>query len=60
MVSEWYFFVRAGVLGDRKVPVKLNGKVNETVVRPAMQSRDPGNIERQVARIETNGMRMLR
>ena len=25
-----------GVLGDRKMPVKLNGKVDETVVRPAM------------------------
>ena len=51
-----------GVLGDRKMPVKLNGKIDETVERPAMLygAETRATTKGQEARTETNGVRMLR
>ena len=51
-----------GVLCDRRMPVKLKGKVYKTVVRPALlYGADTWPTTRgQEARLEVNEMRMLR
>ena len=50
------------MLGDRRMPVKLKGTVCKTVVRPALlYGADTWPTTRgQEARLEVNGMRMLR
>ena len=52
----------SGVLCDRRIPVKLKGKVYRTVVRPAMLygAETWATTKRQESRIEVNEMRMLR
>ena len=52
----------SGVLCDKKMPVKLKGKVYRTVVRPAMLygAETWATTKRQESRIEVNEMRMLR
>ena len=52
----------SGVLCDRRMPVKLKGKVYRTVVRPAMLygAETWATTKRQESRIEVNEMRMLR
>ena len=54
--------VRCGVLCDKRMPVKLKGKVYRTVVRPAMLygAETWATTKRQESRIEVNEMRMLR
>ena len=50
------------MLCDKKMPVKLKGKVYRTVVRPAMLygAETWATTKRQESRIEVNEMRMLR
>ena len=52
----------SGVLCDKRMPVKLKGKVYRTVVRPAMLygAETWATTKRQESRIEVNEMRMLR
>ena len=52
----------SGVVCDKKMPVKLKGKVYRTVVRPAMLygAETWATNKRQESRIEVNEMRMLR
>ena len=52
----------SGVLCDQMMPVKLKGKVDRTVVRPAMLygAETWATTKRQESRIEVNEMRMLR
>ena len=52
----------SGVLCDKRMPVKLKGKVYRTDVRPAMLYRAEtwATTKRQESRIEVNEMRMLR
>ena len=52
----------SGVLCDKRMPVKLTGKVYRTVVRPAMLygAETWATTKRQESRIEVNEMRMLR
>ena len=52
----------SGVLCDKKMPVKLKGKVYRTVVRPAMLygAETWATTKRQESRIEVNEMRTLR
>ena len=52
----------SGVLCDRRVPVKLKGKVYKTVIRPAMLygAEMWATTKRQEKRIEVTEMRMLR
>ena len=52
----------SGVLCDRKMPVKLKGKVYKTVVRPALVygAETWATTRGQEARLEVNEMRMLR
>ena len=52
----------SGVLCDRRMPVKLKGKIYETVVRPALLygAETWATTRRQEARLEVNQMRMLR
>ena len=52
----------SGVLCDKRMPVKLKGKVYRTVVRPAMiyGAETWATTKRQESRIEVNEMRMLR
>ena len=51
-----------GVLCDRRMPVKLKGKVYKTVIRPAMLygAETWATTKRQEKRIEVTEMRMLR
>ncbi len=53
---------RVGLLCDRRVPMKLKGKVYKTVIRPAMLSGAEtwATTKRQEKRIEVTEMRMLR
>ena len=50
-----------GVLCDRRMPVKLKGKVYKTVIRPAMLYEEEtwATTKRQEQRIEVTDMRML-
>ena len=50
------------MLGERRMPVKLKGKVYKTVVRPALLygAEICATTKGQEARLEVNGMRMLR
>ena len=52
----------SGVLCDRRMPVKLQGKVYKTVIRPAMLygAETWATTKRQEKRIEVTEMRMLR
>ena len=52
----------SGVLCDKRMPVKLKGKVYRTVVRPAMLygAETWATTKRQESRFEVNEMRMLR
>ena len=52
----------SGVLCDKRMPVKLKGKVYRTVVRPAMLygAETWATTKRQESRIEVNEMRILR
>ena len=52
----------SGVLCDRRMPVKLKGKVYKTVIRPAMLygAETWATTKRQEKRIEVTEMRMLR
>ena len=52
----------SGVFCDKRMPVKLKGKVYRTVVRPAMLygAETWATIKSQESRIELNEMRMLR
>ena len=52
----------SGMLCDKRMPVKLKGKVYRTVVRPAMLygAETWATTKRQESRIEVNEMRMLR
>ena len=52
----------SGVLCDRRMPVKLKGKVYKTVVRPALLygAATWATTRGQEARLEVNEMRMLR
>ena len=52
----------SGVLCDKRMPVKLKGKVYRTVVRPAILygAETWATTKRQESRIEVNEMRMLR
>ena len=52
----------SGVLCDKRMPVKLKGKVYRTVVRPAMLygAETWATAKRQGSRIEVNEMSMLR
>ena len=52
----------SGVLCDRRMPVKLKGKVYKTVVRPALLygAETWATTRGQEARLEVNAMRMLR
>ena len=52
----------SGELYDKRMPVKLNGKVYRTVVRPAMLygAETWATTKRKESRIEVNEMRMLR
>ena len=52
----------SGVLCDRRIPVKLKGKVYKTVVRPALLygAETWATTRGQEARLEVNEMRMLR
>ena len=52
----------SGVLCDKRMPVKLKGKVYRTVVRPAMLygAETLATTKRQESRIEVNEMMMLR
>ena len=52
----------SGVLFDRRMPVKLKGKVYKTVIRPAMLygAETWATTKRQEKRIEVTEMRMLR
>ena len=52
----------SGVLCDKRMPVKLKGKVYRTVVRPAMLygAETWATTKRQESRSEVNEMRMLR
>ena len=52
----------SGVLCDRRVPVKLKGKVYKTVVRPALLygAETWATTRGQEPRLEVNEMRMLR
>ena len=52
----------SGVLCDKRMPVKLKGKVYRTVVRPAMLygAETWATTKRQESRIEVNEMRMMR
>ena len=52
----------SGVLCDRRMTVKLKGKVYKTVVRPALLygAETWATIRGQEARLEVNEMRMLR
>ena len=52
----------SGVLCDRRMPVKLRGKVYKTVVRPALLygAETWATTRGQEARLEVNEMRMLR
>ena len=52
----------SGVLCDRRMPVKLKGKVYKTVIRPAMLygAEMWATTKRQEKRIEVTEMRMLR
>ena len=63
-VSEaWRNWKRcSGVLCDRRMPVKLKGKVYKTVVRPALLygAETWATTRGQEARLEVNKMRMLR
>ena len=47
---------------DKRMPANLKGKVNRTVVRPAMLygAETSATTKRHEARIEVNAMRMLR
>ena len=61
--AEWRNCKRcSGVLCDRKMPVKLKGKVYKTVVRPALLNGAEtwATTRGQEARLEVNEMRMLR
>ena len=51
-----------GVLCDRRMPVKLKGKVYKKVIRPAMLcgAETWATTKRQEKRIEVTEMRMLR
>ena len=63
MSAAWRNWKRcSGVLCDRRMPVKLKGKVYKTVVRPALlYGADTWATTRgQEARLEVNEMRMLR
>ena len=52
----------SGVLCDKRMPVKLNGKVYKTVVRPSLLygAETWSTTRGQEARLEVNEMRMLR
>ena len=52
----------SGVLCDRRMPVKLKGKIYKTVVRPALLygTETWATTRGQEARLEVNEMRMLR
>ena len=58
--SNWKRY--SGVLCDRRMPVKLKGKVYKTVVRPALLygAETWATTRGQEARLEVNEMRMLR
>ena len=61
--SAWRNWKRcSGVLCDRRMPVKLKGKVYKTVVRPALLygAETWATTRGQEARLEVNEMRMLR
>ena len=61
--SAWRNWKRcSGVLCDRRMPVKLKGKVYKTVVRPALLygTETWATTRGQEARLEVNEMRMLR
>ena len=61
--SAWRNWKRcSGVLCDRRMPVKLKGKVYKTVVRPALfyGAETCATTRGQEARLEVNEMRMLR
>ena len=61
--AAWRNWKRSsGVLCDRRMPVKLKGKVYKTVVRPALLygAETWATTRGQEARLEVNEMRMLR
>ena len=63
MSAAWRNWKRySGVLCDRRMPVKLKGKVYKTVVRPAVLygAETWATTRGQEARLEVNEMRMLR
>ena len=60
--AAWRNWKRCSWLCDRRMPVKLKGKVYKTVVRPAMLygAETCATTRGQEARLEVNEMRMLR
>ena len=61
--AAWGHWKRcSGVLCDRRMPVKLKGKVDKTVVRPALLygAETWATARGQKARLEVNETRMLR
>ena len=61
--AAWINWKRcSGVLCDRRMPVKLKGKVYKTVVRPAVLygAETWATTREQEGRLEVNEMRMLR
>ena len=59
---NWKKCSGVGLLCDRRMPVKLKGKVYKTVIRPAMLygAETWATTKRQEKRIEVTEMRMLR
>ena len=63
VTAAWRNWKRcSGVLCDRRMPVKLKGKVYKTVVRPALSygAETWATTRGKEARLEVNEMRMLR
>ena len=63
VTASWRNWKRcSGVLCDRRMPVKLKGKVYKTVVRPALSygAETWATKRGKEARLEVNEMRMLR